>query len=80
MQEVVRVDAIKDSCVLLPGDQGIIFPKGYYINSGEFKLFDNQFEDMLFEKKIPSANGEDFLFVFYNRLSGTYILLSYNIG
>jgi len=79
MQEVVRVDAIKDSCILLPGDQGIIFPKGYYINTGEFKLFDSQFEDMLFEKKIPSANGEDFLFVFYNRLSGVYILLSYNI-
>ena len=79
MQEVVRIDAIKDSCILLPGDQGIIFPKGYYINTGEFKLFDNQFEDMLFEKKIASPNGEDFLFVFYNRLSGTYILLSYNI-
>ncbi len=79
MQEVVRVDAIKDSCILLPGDQGIIFPKGYYINTGEFKLFDSQFEDMLFEKKIASANGEDFLFVFYNKMSGVYILLSYNI-
>jgi hypothetical protein len=79
MQEVVRIDAINDSCILLPGDQGIIFPKGYYINTGEFKLFDSQFEDMLFEKKIPSSNGEDFLFVFYNRLSGVYILLSYNI-
>lgn len=79
MQEVVRIDAIKDSCILLPGDQGIIFPKGYYINTGEFKLFDSQFEDMLFEKKIPSSNGEDFLYVFYNRLSGVYILLSYNI-
>ncbi len=79
MQEVVRIDAIKDSCILLPGDQGIIFPKGYYINTGEFKLFDNQFEDMLFEKKIASSNGEDFLYVFYNRMSGVYILLSYNI-
>jgi len=79
MQEVVRIDAIKDSCILLPGDQGIIFPKGYYINTGEFKLFDSQFEDMLFEKKIASSNGEDFLYVFYNRLSGVYILLSYNI-
>ncbi len=79
IQEAYRVDAIKDSCILLPNDQGIIFPKGYYINTGEFKLFDNQLEGMLFEKRVQAANGEDYLYVFYNRDSGTYFLLSYNI-
>lgn len=79
IQEAHRVDAIQDACILLPNDQGIIFPKGYYINTGEFKLFDNQLEGMLFEKRIQAANGEDYLYVFYNRDSGTYFLLSYNI-
>ncbi len=79
IQEAHRVDAIEDACILLPNDQGIIFPKGYYINTGEFKLFDNQLEGMLFEKRVQAANGEDYLYVFYNRDSGTYFLLSYNI-
>ena len=34
---------------------------------------------MRFEKRIASANGEDTLFVFYNRTSGDYVLLSYNL-
>ncbi|MHC4570403.1 MAG: DNA repair ATPase, partial [Planctomycetota bacterium] len=36
-------------------------------------------EDMIFEKRVASPNGEDYLYVFYNRDSGVYILLSYNI-
>ena len=46
---------------------------------GEVKLFDSDLRDMLFERRIPSPNGEDHLFVFYNRRSGEYTLLSYNI-
>ena len=79
LQEVRRVDTIKDSCVLLPDDHGLIFPKGYYLLSGEYKEFDNDLEDMVFEKRVASPNGEDFLYVFYNRLLGVYILLSYNL-
>lgn len=79
IQEAQRVDAIQDACILLPNDQGIIFPKGYYINTGEFKLFDHQLDAMLFERRVQAANGEDYLYVFYNRDSGTYFLLSYNI-
>ncbi len=79
IKNVVKIDALKDSCILLPHNQGIIFPKGYYINTGDFKLFDTQYEGMLFEKRIASANGEDFLYVFYNNDTGVYILLSYNI-
>ena len=36
-------------------------------------------QDLLFERRIASPNGEDFLYVFYNRESGTYVLLSYNV-
>lgn len=79
IQQAVRMDALEDSCVLLPDDQGIIFAKGYYIQTGEVKLFDNQLENMLFERRIPSPNGEDFMYVFYQQGSGVYSLLSYNI-
>lgn len=79
IQEAIRIDALEDSCVLLPDDQGIIFAKGYYLQTGEFKLFDNQLQDMLFEKRMSSPNGEDFLYAFYNRSEGNYILLHYNI-
>lgn len=79
IQEATRADAIENSCILLPNNQGVIFPKGYYINTGEYKLFDNQIEGLLFERRIQAPNGEDFLYVFYNREEGVYFLLSYNI-
>lgn len=74
-----RLDALVDACVLLPDGQGLIFPHGFYLQTGEGKLFENGLRDMLFEKRIASPNGEDFLFVFYNKESGTYLLLSYNM-
>jgi len=76
---VNRIDSIGNSCVMLPGDQGIIFANGYYLLSGELKTFDHGLVDMRFERRINSANGEDTLFAFYNRVSGEYVLLSYNI-
>lgn len=79
VKTVTRIDALEKSGVLLPDDHGLIFSKGYYLQSGEYKVFENQLEDMIFEKRIASPNGEDYLYVFYNELSGTYILLSYNI-
>ena len=78
-QTVTRCDAIADSCVLLPEDHGIIFANGYLLETGEAKLFDTDLQDMLFERRVASANGEDFLYVFYNRTSGHYILLPYNL-
>lgn len=78
LEEVVRVDALEHSCVLLPGDQGLIFPSGYYLMSGELKRFENLKTDMLFERRIASANGEDILFVFYDPDTGDYILMPYN--
>lgn len=79
LQEARRIDALAQSCVLLPDGQGIIYAYGYYLQTGEFKQFDNNLQDMLFEKRIASPNGEDFLYVFYNKAQGIYLLLSYNL-
>ncbi|WP_317173500.1 DNA repair ATPase [Hymenobacter montanus] len=74
-----RLDALAEACVLLPDNQGLIFPHGFYLQTGEGKLFEKGLRDMLFEKRIVSPNGEDFLYVFYNKDNGAYLLLSYNI-
>ncbi len=65
--------------MLLPDEQGIIFSNGYLLLTGESKIFETELTDMRFERRVLSANGEDTLFVFYNRLSGDYVLLSYNM-
>ena len=79
IQEAIRIDALENSCVFLPDDQGLIFANGYYVQTGEFKLFDNQLDNMTFEKRLISPNGEDFLYVFYQKSSGIYALLHYNL-
>jgi len=79
LREARRIDALADCAVFLPNDQGIIYAYGYYLQTGEFKQFDNGLQDMLFEKRIASPNGEDFLYVFYNKEIGVYLLLSYNL-
>ncbi|NML63819.1 AAA family ATPase [Hymenobacter sp. RP-2-7] len=74
-----RLDALAEACVLLPDGQGLIFPHGFYLQTGASKLFENGLRNMHFEKRLASPNGEDFLYVFYNREDGTYLLLSYNL-
>jgi len=79
IQEVKKIECIKDACILLPDDQGIIYPNGYYLQSGEFKLFTHEVSDVTFQEKISSPNGEDFLYVFYQSEKGLYTLMSYNV-
>lgn len=79
LREVKKIESIKESCILLPDDQGIIFPNGYYLQTGEYKIFTNSIDDVKFEQKIASPNGEDFLYVFYSPQKGLYNLMSYNI-
>ncbi|MGC1481819.1 MAG: DNA repair ATPase [Chthoniobacterales bacterium] len=79
LDQVHRIDAIEESCVLLPDDHGIIFSRGYYLRNGELRLFDGNDTDMLFERRIQSPNREDFLYIFYNRARGDYILMAYNV-
>lgn len=79
LQNVVRLDAIQDACMLLPDNHGLIFPKGYYLKSGEYKLFDVPVETSVFEQRLDSINGEDYQYFFYNIESGIYLIYSYNI-
>lgn len=80
IQEARRIDAIRDACVLLPGDHGLLFSNGYYLDTGTYKTFESAtLANMRFEKRITAPNGEDFLYVFYNPETGNYILLSYNL-
>ena len=79
LKNVVRIDSIKDTCILLPGNHGIIFPEGYYLQNGEYKIFDIEADKSVFDKRISSTNGEDYQYIFYNAYSGSYFMYSYNI-
>ncbi len=79
MHQARRLDAIEDACVLLPDDQGLIFSRGYYLQSGEHKTFDTSIQGLKFARRIASPNGEDTLYVFYQPGSGLHVLLAYNI-
>ncbi|MES2440365.1 MAG: DNA repair ATPase [Verrucomicrobiota bacterium] len=78
-RSVHRVDGIGQSCVLLPADQGILFANGYALATGEVKTFETGHSGLRFERRIAAGNGEDTLFVFYQRTSGHYVLFSYNV-
>lgn len=79
INKVARIDAISQACVLLPDDHGIIYPGGYYLQNGESKQFDHGLTDMLFERRLAAANGEDYLYLFYGREAATFIQLRYNV-
>ena len=77
--KAVRQDAIVQACIQLPEDHGIIFPGGYYLQNGEHKAFDAAVQGMQYKRMIRSPNGEDVLYVFYERDSGLSALLVYNM-
>jgi hypothetical protein len=79
LQEVVRIDSIAEACILLPSEHGLIFNNGYYLASGEHQTFPNIMQDLVFERRIAAPNGEDYLYIFYNRQNGVYVLMSYNL-
>jgi hypothetical protein len=78
-QSVRRMDSIANACVSLPEDHGLIFSNGYYLQTGVFKTFENDSSNLMYERRIPAANGEDFLYVFYSRNTGQNVLMSYNM-
>ncbi|CAA2110258.1 DNA repair ATPase [Variovorax paradoxus] len=81
-QQVERIDAIGGSCVQLPEDHGIIFPGGYYLQSGEHKRFDlpaETVEHLRFKRMLRSPNGEDVAYIFYDPKPGRYALFNYNL-
>ncbi|MER5552045.1 DNA repair ATPase [Streptomyces sp. NPDC002793] len=81
LSTVTRLDAIGPSCRLLPEDQGIIFPGGYYLTTGKARTFDTagELHDPVFEGAVPSPNGEDVLYVFRSRDGSRTLLLPYNL-
>jgi hypothetical protein len=79
LHSVVRVDSLGQSCVRLPEDQGLIFPDGYYLGTGELKLFESRETGLILERVIHAPNGEDSLYVFYARASGEYVLMPYRL-
>lgn len=79
LQQVTRVDSIAQSCVLLPEDHGLIFPDGFYLAAGELKQFEGHDPGLAIERVIHAPNGEDSLYVFYNRQSGGYVLMPYRL-
>ncbi|HYI11846.1 MAG TPA: DNA repair ATPase [Thermoanaerobaculia bacterium] len=76
---VRRIDAIGHACIQLPEDHGIIFPGGYYLRTGDAKLFDHDPEAMELLRAIRSPNGEDVLYVFHRRDEGRTLLFPYNL-
>lgn len=81
-ETVLRLDAIGQSCVQLPENHGIVFPNGYYLQTGDYKLFDekaNKDLELKFLRKIISPNGEDVLYVFFDISLGIYGLFAYNL-
>ncbi|MFC0679762.1 DNA repair ATPase [Lysobacter korlensis] len=77
--KVQRNDAIIQACVQLPEDHGIIFPGGYYLQNGEHKAFDAAMDGMQFKRAVRSPNGEDVLYIFYEREAGRSALFVYNM-
>ncbi len=78
-QRVLRFDAIAQSCVLLPDNQGIIFPGGLVLQTGTHKQFDHDLHNLLYERTIASPNGEDYLYLFADPETGSYLHLRYNL-
>lgn len=78
-QKVARFDAIAHSCVLLPDDHGIVFPGGLVLQTGAHKVFDHGLQNLLYEQTIAAPNGEDYLYVFTDVATGSYLHLRYNV-
>jgi MoxR-like ATPase len=78
-KQVVSINSLLDAAVLLPDNQGIVFPNGYYLQNGEHKIFELPIAELEFDSSVASPNGEDFLYVFYQKQTNTYVLMSYNV-
>jgi hypothetical protein len=78
-RDVVRQDSIGQACQRLPEDHGIIFPDGYYLETGVTRTFDSTVDGLEFKRVVRSPNGEDVLYVFYARAEGRTMLLPYNV-
>lgn len=79
LQEAKKINSLSTSAILLPDQHGLIFSNGYYLQTGEYKIFENSLQNLQFQERIASPNGEDFMYVFYEEATGQYVLMSYNL-
>ncbi|SVB15273.1 uncharacterized protein METZ01_LOCUS168127, partial [marine metagenome] len=80
LQAVNKVDSMGQACVMLPGDQGLVFPDGYYLQTEEKpEIFASDSGEMVLERIVNSPNGEDYLYVFFDRQNGIYMLMPYRM-
>ncbi|MFT6810249.1 MAG: hypothetical protein ACJA01_003492, partial [Saprospiraceae bacterium] len=79
LEEVFKLEAMVDSCQLLPGDQGVMVSNGYYLKTGSNKKFESDTTRKRHETTISSLNGEDHLYVYFDPREGRYVLMSYNV-
>lgn len=79
VDKAVRMDALGSAFRQLPDGQGLIFPEGVYLKTGEMRTFDVDSADAELLEVVRSPNGEDVLYVFHERTSGRSILLPYNV-
>ncbi|MDR0742783.1 MAG: DNA repair ATPase [Tannerella sp.] len=78
-KEVVNIRMLNDAGILLPDNHGVVFPNGYYLQNGEYRIFESNLNNIEFFRQIASPNGEDFLYIFYQNENNTYVLMSYNV-
>jgi len=78
-KEVVNIKTLNQAGILLPDNHGVLFSNGYYLQNGDYKIFESTLNRLEFFRKVASPNGEDFLYVFYQKEQNTYVLMSYNI-
>lgn len=78
-KQITNIPMLNEAGILLPDNQGIIFSNGYYLQSGEHKIFESELKNLEFFRRIASPNGEDYKFVFYQNEKNIYVLMSYNI-
>jgi len=46
-----------------------VFPGGYYLQSGDYKVFEGANDDLEFERVLKSPNGEDVLYVYHHPIT-----------
>ncbi|MGE9696029.1 DNA repair ATPase [Streptomyces sp. CH6] len=78
---VTRLDALGRSFRRLPGGEGLVYPGGYVLATGEVRRFDltgREEDGPRFEQEVASPDGEQVLYVFRAPEGGPALLLPYH--
>ncbi len=70
---------MRQSCVQLPDDHGLIFPGGVYLQTGSHKLFDHGLTDVLYQKDHCGSQWRGLPLSVLRAISGAYLHLRYNL-